>query len=241
MISETIQIAPARGLRYTPWWYMGDARLANRVALVTGAGRAVGQAISIAFAREGADILLSFAAPSLQEALETSSWIERAGRRAVLSPFVANTEERCAEMVRLAVQCFGRIDIVANTEEVLEPPRFLARDGDESGTSRTAELLFDACIAHMSAGGAVTDTFCAPDGVLQGDGIYEAQAAISVLAQSGLGHSVRVNGVCVGTPEQYRDLSADEHSAFPHYLADIATAHVLCASDPDLNSSIIAF
>jgi hypothetical protein len=236
LVSTATGVAVRRGLRYTPGWYKGSGRLSGKIAVVTGAGGPIGQAVSIAFAREGADVLLAFSSSATWEALETSSWIERAGRVAILSPCTATTESGCEELVQLAVKCFGSIDIIANTDDVPDPtinpaPISPARVG------RSADLLFAASAAHMPPGGAITDTFCAKDDLYPRGDIYEAEAALSALAFNCTAKSLRANGVSIGTPRRYRRYFTQE-ATLPAYLAEVATAHVACATHTTLNGTI---
>lgn len=186
-------------------------------------------------------MVMAFAPGAIREALETSNWIERAGRTAVLAPFTASTEEGCAEMIQLAIECFGRIDVIANTDDVPPCTRVPSPLRAETPVGRSAGLLYDACAVQMSAGGAITDTFCAKDDLCRRGDIYEAEAAMSALALSCAAKSLRANGVCIGTPQRFRNICADEHAALPMYLAEIATAHVLCATESNLNGAILLF
>src|SRR6478672_9415164 len=63
--------------------YQGTGRLEGRHALITGADSGIGRAVAIAFAREGADVLISYLCED-EDARETARWVEQAGRRAVL-------------------------------------------------------------------------------------------------------------------------------------------------------------
>ena len=66
--------------------YQGSGRLAGAAALITGGDSGIGRAVAIAFAREGADLLISYLAEEETDARETASYVEQAGRRCVLVP-----------------------------------------------------------------------------------------------------------------------------------------------------------
>ncbi|MFL5334063.1 MAG: SDR family NAD(P)-dependent oxidoreductase, partial [Geminicoccaceae bacterium] len=93
--------------------YQGQDRLAGKVAAITGADSGIGRAVAIAFAREGADVLISYL-DEHEDARETASWVERAGRRAVLVPGDIREPEHCRAIVRRAVEEFGRIDVLVS-------------------------------------------------------------------------------------------------------------------------------
>src|SRR4051794_24092636 len=93
--------------------YKGSGRLAGKAALITGGDSGIGRAVALAFAREGADVLISY----LQEhddAKESASWVEKAGRKAVLVPGDVSQERHCNELVEHAIQAFGKLDILVN-------------------------------------------------------------------------------------------------------------------------------
>ena len=93
--------------------YKGSGRLSGKAALITGADSGIGRAVAIAFAREGADVLISY----LQEQRtqrKTASWVEKAGRRAVPLQGDVSKEEHCKQLVARTVDEFGKIDILVN-------------------------------------------------------------------------------------------------------------------------------
>jgi NAD(P)-dependent dehydrogenase (short-subunit alcohol dehydrogenase family) len=67
--------------------YRGAGRLAGKATLITGADSGIGRAVAIAFAREGADVLISYLSED-EDARDTARWVEEAGRKAVLVPGV---------------------------------------------------------------------------------------------------------------------------------------------------------
>jgi NAD(P)-dependent dehydrogenase (short-subunit alcohol dehydrogenase family) len=94
--------------------YRGSGRLAGRRAVVTGADSGIGRAAAIAFAREGADVVLSYLPEEEDDAREVVALIEAAGRRAVTCPGDLTDEATCQRLVRTAVEQLGGIDLLAN-------------------------------------------------------------------------------------------------------------------------------
>jgi NAD(P)-dependent dehydrogenase (short-subunit alcohol dehydrogenase family) len=94
--------------------YRGLGRLKDKVALITGGDSGIGRAVAIAFAREGADVLLSYLPEEDGDGQDTRGWVERAGRRAVTLPGDIGDERQCAALVERAFDEFGRLDILVN-------------------------------------------------------------------------------------------------------------------------------
>jgi len=95
-------------------------RLKAKSAVVTGSGRGVGRAVSLAFAREGADVVINYAA-RVESAEEVVTEIEKMGRRAFpVKGNVANKED-CERIIRTAVDHFGKIDILVNNAGISRP------------------------------------------------------------------------------------------------------------------------
>nr|WP_102961287.1 SDR family oxidoreductase [Mangrovicella endophytica] len=93
--------------------YKGSGRLEGRAAIITGADSGIGRAVAIAFAREGADVLISYFSED-EDAQDTARWVEKAGRRAILAPGDVKSEEFCKSLVERATREFGRLDILVN-------------------------------------------------------------------------------------------------------------------------------
>ncbi|MEZ7236757.1 SDR family oxidoreductase [Rhodococcus sp. GXMU-t2271] len=94
--------------------YRGSGRLEGRRALITGADSGIGRAVAIAFAREGADVVLSYLESEEDDARETVRWVEEAGRRAVAVPGDIRSEEHCRHLIDTAVRELGGLDILVN-------------------------------------------------------------------------------------------------------------------------------
>lgn len=94
--------------------YRGLGRLTDRVALVTGGDSGIGRAVAIAFAREGADLVLSYLPEEERDAEDTARWVEQAGRRVLRLGGDIRQERHCEELVHRTVDEFGRLDILVN-------------------------------------------------------------------------------------------------------------------------------
>ena len=96
--------------------YKGSGKLEGRVALVTGADSGIGRAVALAFAREGADVLLSYLGEGgeAEDAEAAAQAVRDAGRQAVKLPGDIGDPNHCRALVKAAVDRFGRIDILVN-------------------------------------------------------------------------------------------------------------------------------
>ena len=105
--------------------YKGSGRMANKIVLITGADSGIGRAVAIAFAREGADVVVSYL-DEHEDAKETARWVEEAGRQCLLIPGDLADKSHCQLIVDRTVERFGRIDVLVNnaafqmTHETLE-------------------------------------------------------------------------------------------------------------------------
>jgi NAD(P)-dependent dehydrogenase (short-subunit alcohol dehydrogenase family) len=93
--------------------YKGSGKLTGRKALITGGDSGIGRAIAIAFAREGADVLISYL-DEHEDAKETARYVEEAGRKAILIAGDISSEAHCVKLVEQAVNELGGIDIIIN-------------------------------------------------------------------------------------------------------------------------------
>jgi NAD(P)-dependent dehydrogenase (short-subunit alcohol dehydrogenase family) len=93
--------------------YKGSGRLAGKAAIITGGDSGIGRAVAIAFAREGADVLVSYLDED-DDAKETARWIEEAGRKAVLLRGDITSPSHCQHIVDRAMEAFGRVDVLVN-------------------------------------------------------------------------------------------------------------------------------
>ena len=93
--------------------YKGSARLTGKKAVITGADSGIGRAVALAFAREGADILVSYYSEH-EDARETQRLVESAGRKCLLAAGDIKDSEHCRALIAKAAEGFGQIDILVN-------------------------------------------------------------------------------------------------------------------------------
>ncbi|MDB5247007.1 MAG: dehydrogenase [Segetibacter sp.] len=93
--------------------YRGSGKMAGRKAVITGGDSGIGRAVAIAFAREGADVLISYLNEH-EDAKETAKYVEEAGRKAVVVPGDIQDEQHCRQIIDRAVKELGGIDVLVN-------------------------------------------------------------------------------------------------------------------------------
>jgi NAD(P)-dependent dehydrogenase (short-subunit alcohol dehydrogenase family) len=143
--------------------YRGSGRLAGRKAIITGADSGIGRAVAIAFAREGADVLISYLNEH-DDAADTQRWVEEAGRKAVLVSGDIQSVTHCRAIVEEAVKAFGGIDILVNN--AAHQASFSSLDDiDEEEWDLTFRVnihamfyLTKAAVPHMRPGSAIINT-----------------------------------------------------------------------------------
>ncbi|HLU88896.1 MAG TPA: SDR family oxidoreductase [Cyclobacteriaceae bacterium] len=143
--------------------YKGSGKLAGKKAIITGGDSGIGRAVAIAFAREGADVLISYLSED-EDAEETAKYITAEGKQAVLVKGDISEEAQCKEVVRRAVEEFGRIDILVNNAAYQMARESLEEVSSEEWdyTFRTnIYSMFYLCKAakpHMKPGSTVVNT-----------------------------------------------------------------------------------
>jgi NAD(P)-dependent dehydrogenase (short-subunit alcohol dehydrogenase family) len=143
--------------------YEGSGRLANKKAIITGGDSGIGRAVALAYAREGADVLISYYNED-EDARETQRLVEAAGRKAVLMPGDIKDPAHCRAIIDRAVKEFGRIDILVNNAAHQATFTDVEEISDEEWdvTFRTniyaMFYLTKAAVPHMPEGGAIINT-----------------------------------------------------------------------------------
>lgn len=144
--------------------YQGSGRLTGRKALITGGDSGIGRAVAIAYAREGADVVISYLPQEEEDAKEVINAIEQAGRKAVAIPGDISTESFCKQLVADAVEAFGSIDILVNNagkQVYVESIEDLPTDQLEKTFAVNVFAMFwlsKAVLPHMPAGGSIINT-----------------------------------------------------------------------------------
>jgi NAD(P)-dependent dehydrogenase (short-subunit alcohol dehydrogenase family) len=143
--------------------YRGSGKLAGKAAIITGAESGIGRAVAIAFAREGADVLIAYLNEH-DDAKESASWVEKAGRRAILVPGDVSQQSHCRELVQRAVNEFGRLDILVNNAAMQRTHQSLdeisAEEWDQTFRTNIYSQFYlcQAAVPHMRPGAAIVNT-----------------------------------------------------------------------------------
>ncbi len=93
--------------------YQGSGKLTGKAAVITGGDSGIGRAVAIAFAREGADVLISYLSED-EDARDTAGYVEKAGQKAVLIRGDISEAQHCRDIIAKAVEEFGKVDILVS-------------------------------------------------------------------------------------------------------------------------------
>ncbi|WP_323670731.1 SDR family oxidoreductase [Bombella pollinis] len=210
--------------------YQGSGRLAGRKALITGGDSGIGRAVAIAYAREGADVAISYLPQEESDAREVEALIRQAGRKAVLLPGDIRKEATCQTIIHKAVDALGGLDILVNNagrqhycEDILE---LTTEEFDWTVKTNLYALfwLVKAAIPHMPKGSAIINTTSRnayqPNPILVDYAMTKAGIANMThsLARQLLPRGIRVNAVAPGpfwTPLQV--CGAQPQSVVQHF------------------------
>ena len=233
--------------------YRGSGKLTGKRAIITGGDSGIGRAVAIAFAREGADVLISYLNED-EDARDVARYVEDAGRRCVLVPGDLSDAAHCRAVVDRAVREFGGIDILVNNAAYQMMHKSLDEISDEEW-DYTFRLnvgayfhLTKAALPHMGAGSSIigsssvnSDT---PNPTLAPYAATKAAIAnlSASLAQLLGDKGIRVNSVAPGpiwTPLIPATMPADSVESFGDNVplgragqpAELAPVYVLLASD----------
>jgi len=248
-VTSAMRPAPDHGERS----YRGSGRLDGKATIVTGGDSGIGRAVAIAFAREGADVLISYL-NELEDARETARWVEEAGRTAVLVAGDLADPAHCREVVAKAVEAFGRVDVLVSNaayqqvhEDVLDIP-----DEEWDRTLAVNQSAFfhlvKAAVPHMPKGGSIivsssVNSDSPPPTLMPYSATKAALANMAgALAQMLAPRGIRANSVAPGpiwTPlipatmpeEQVESFGEQVPMGRPGQPAELAPVYVLLASD----------
>jgi len=143
--------------------YKGSGKLKGMATLITGADSGIGRAVALAFAREGADVLISYLEED-GDASETAHLVQEAGRKALAVPGDIGDEKHCRQLVEQALDHFGRLDVLVNNaayqmaQEKLED--FTAEQIERTYRTNVFAMfhLCKAAVPRMKPGGSIINT-----------------------------------------------------------------------------------
>jgi hypothetical protein len=232
--------------------YRGSGKLRDKVAIITGSDSGIGKAVAIAFAREGADVVISYLDED-DDANDTAKFVRDAGRKAILISGDISQEDQCKKIVDQTVEQFGRVDILVNnaayqmTYKTLE--EIASEEWDKTFKTNIYSMFYltKAAVPHMKPGSAIVNTtsvnadtpkqtllpYATTKGAIQNFTGGLAQ----LLAEKG----IRVNCVAPGPiwtplipstmpPEQVKEFGQSVPMKRPGQPAELAPVYVLLAS-----------
>lgn len=232
--------------------YKGSGKLEGKVALITGADSGIGKAVAIAYAREGADVAISYLSEE-EDARDTAKWVEEAGRKAVLLPGDISESAHCRELVEQTIKELGRVDILVNNAAFQMSREDISEISDEEfdfifRTNIYAMFyLCKAAIPHMEPGCSIINTSSrqayqpSPDllayAATKGAIVNFTKGLAQMVAEQG----IRVNSVAPGPiwtplipatmpPEKVEQFGKEVPMQRPGQPAEVAPAFVLLAS-----------
>jgi NAD(P)-dependent dehydrogenase (short-subunit alcohol dehydrogenase family) len=235
--------------------YKGSGRLAGKRAVITGGDSGIGRAVAIAFAREGADVLISYLPEEESDAQDTAQLIEKAGRKAVTVPGDIRDEAHCRAIIDRAVTELGGLEVLVNNAayQMAQPGGIVDITDEQFDRVMKTNLyaMFWLCRAaapHLKAGASIINTASVQAyqsssplldyATTKGGIVAFTKALAEEMAEKG----IRVNSVAPGpiwTPlipatmpkEKVESFGSDVPLARKGQPAELAPAYVYFASD----------
>jgi NAD(P)-dependent dehydrogenase (short-subunit alcohol dehydrogenase family) len=233
--------------------YKGSGRMANKIALITGGDSGIGRAVAIAFAREGADVAISYL-DEHEDAEDTARYVREAGRQCLLLPGDLTAKAQCSAIVDQTVEKFGRIDVLVNnaafqmTHETLEdiPDEEWVKTFDLNITAMFR--ICKAALPHMASGSSIINTSSINSDMPKPTLLAYAATKGAIanftagLAQMLGERGIRVNSVAPGPiwtplivatmpPDTVKEFGAQTPLGRPGQPVEVAPIYVLLASD----------
>ncbi|WP_234196496.1 SDR family oxidoreductase [Pseudacidovorax sp. NFM-22] len=234
--------------------YRGSGKLQGKVALITGGDSGIGRAVALAFAREGADLLIAYLPEEESDARVTREWVQREGRQCLAIAGDIRSEAHCRSLVDAAVQQFGRLDVLVNNAAFQMSHKSLQELTEEEidRTFRTNVFamffLAKAAVPHMKPGASIINTASInadkPNATLVAYAATKGaiQNLTGGLAQLLAEQGIRVNCVAPGPvwtplipstmpPEQVAKFGQQTPMKRPAQPKELQAAYVMLASD----------
>ena len=235
--------------------YVGSGKLTGRKALITGGDSGIGGATAIAFAREGADVAISYLPEEEEDARRIVGLVEEAGRKAVALPGDLTDAQYCRDLVAQAVEALGGLDILVNNGGKQQNADSLGDISDEQFDETFKTNVYamfwitKAALPHLKAGASIINTSSIqayqPAAMLLD--YAPTKAAINTfskgLAESLAPQGIRVNVVAPGPiwtplqtaggqpPSALPDFGTETGLGRPGQPAELAPAFVFLASN----------
>ncbi|SDH57227.1 SDR family oxidoreductase [Microbacterium pygmaeum] len=233
--------------------YRGSGRLQGKVALITGADSGIGKAVALAYAREGADVAISYLSEH-SDAEEAKRFVEHAGQRALLLPGDISDAAHCRDLVARTVSEFGRLDVLVSNAAFQMNRSDLADVPDEEwdftwATNVDAYFhLVKAALPHLKPGASIIGSSSVQSdqpspSLLPYAATKAAIASITASLAQMLGErGIRANSVAPGPvwtplipstmpPEAVASFGDQVPLGRPAQPAELAPVYVLLASD----------
>jgi NAD(P)-dependent dehydrogenase (short-subunit alcohol dehydrogenase family) len=249
-IEEGMNVIPEYGEEL----YKGSGRLRDKAALITGGDSGIGRAIAVAYAKEGANVAISYLPEEEEDAKVTVQVIEAAGQKAVALPGDLNDAAYCGNLINSAVAALGKIDVLVNNAAEQKYFKGLAAiSGDDFAEIYRVNvivpfLLSKAAAAKMQPGASIINTVSVqayePSALLLP---YAASKAALVALTKGMAEElikqgIRVNAVAPGPiwsplnthgspPEKLKKFGESTAIGRPGQPVELAPVYVLLASD----------
>ncbi|MDQ4081279.1 MAG: SDR family oxidoreductase [Actinomycetota bacterium] len=231
--------------------YVGTGRLAGRAALITGGDSGIGRAVALAFAREGADVLISYL-DEHSDAEETVRVVEEAGRKGIAVPGDIGEEAHCQTLVQRALEELGHLEILVNNAAFQQTHASV-----EEIPSEEIEFVFrsnvlsmfwlcKAALPHMKPGSTIINSTSVQAYQPSPELLHYATTKGAIvtftkgLAQGVIDRGIRVNAVAPGpvwTPlipmsiEAVSEFGANTPVGRAGQPAELAPVYVFLASD----------
>ena len=233
--------------------YRGSGKLTDKVALITGGDSGIGRAVAIAFAREGADVVISYLSED-SDAEDTARLVRQAGRQALLLRGDVSGREHCRRLVEQTIEEYGRLDVLVSNAAFQMSHTSLEEISDQEwehtfATNVSAMFyLVKAALPHLQPGSSIIGSTSVNSDMPSPDlAPYAAtKAAIAnfcaSLAQMLGPQGIRVNSVAPGPiwtplipatmpPEKVEQFGQDTPLGRPGQPAELAPVYVMLASD----------
>lgn len=233
--------------------YRGSGRLEGKATVITGGDSGIGRAVAIAYAREGADVLIAYLEED-EDAKDTARLVEQAGRKAVIMRGDVSSPQHCRDLIARAVDEFGKVDVLVSNAAYQMTRESLEETPDEEWDHTFAvniSAMFHLCkaaVPHMRPGSSIIGSSSVnsdmPSPTLAPYAATKAAIAnfCASLAQMLGEKRIRVNSVAPGpiwTPlipatmpaEKVESFGKDTPLGRPGQPAEVAPVYVLLASD----------